>query len=204
MRTTIFGRHETGLHRRVDGRRNHGVLCIHHLADQLPGANRMATIDKDGMLIDGKIMLHRFPNIEHGDMVAIGRIAVPLAVLTLGACAGVEPRGFEVGALSDVYVADFRSTEMDRCRPSDVPLGHAEAAAFFRRAKVVDSRTLHDHYDFAPCYVEGTLKYRANSCEWKIRAGATGQIRCNEQEWLFACDDCGDLFTPKAPRSPRE
>lgn len=36
----------------------------------------MATIDKDGMLIDGKILLRRFPNIEHGTLSAASAIVV--------------------------------------------------------------------------------------------------------------------------------
>jgi len=107
--------------------------------------------------------------------------------------------GSDRNDVTDVYVEDFQSTEMDRCRPSDVPLDNGAAAEFFRRAKLVDGRTLHDHYNYAPCFVEGTLKYHSNSCEWRIRAGATGEIRCGQQERLFACDDCDDLFAPKSP-----
>jgi hypothetical protein len=133
-------------------------------------------------------------------MVITRKTLLPAAALLLTACSGLGARGFDRNDITDVHVDDFQSTEMDHCRPSDVPLGNARAAEFFRRAKLVDARTLHDHYDYAPCFVEGTLKYRSAPCEWRIRTAATGSIRCGEQERLFACDDCDDLFVPKPPR----
>jgi len=81
-----------------------------------------------------------------------------------------------------------------------MPLGNAEAAEFFRRARVVDAHALHDRYDHAPCLVEGTLKHQSESCDRKIRAGATGAVHCGERKWLFACDTGDELFTPRAPR----
>ena len=133
-------------------------------------------------------------------MVTAWKALLPAAALLLTACGGLAAHDYDRNGVSDVYVEDFQSTAMDRCRPSDVPLGNAEAAEFFRRAKLVDGRTLHDHYNYAPCYVEGTLKYQSTSCDWRIRAGATGEIRCGEQERLFACDSCDDLFAPKPLR----
>lgn len=132
-------------------------------------------------------------------MVITRKTLLPAAALLLTACSGLGTHSFDRDDVTDVYVDDFQSTEMDHCRPSDVPLGNAEAAEYFRRAKLVDARTLHDHYNYAPCFVEGTLKYQSTSCEWRIHAGATGEIRCGEQERLFACDNCDDLFTPKPP-----
>ena len=132
-------------------------------------------------------------------MVTARKTLLPVAAVLLTACGGLAMHGSDRNDVTDVYVEDFQSTEMDRCRPSDVPLDNGAAAEFFRRAKLVDGRTLHDHYNYAPCFVEGTLKYHSNSCEWRIRAGATGEIRCGQQERLFACDDCDDLFAPKSP-----
>lgn len=109
----------------------------------------------------------------------------------LAACAAADMRQAQI---TDVYVADFKSDDVQSCRPSDVPLDHARARDFFRRARQVAYAVIHDHYDIAPCYVEGTLKYRANACEWKIRAGATAQIQCGEKTRYFVCDGCEDLF----------
>lgn len=111
--------------------------------------------------------------------------------LALAACAASAP---DPAALSEVYVADFRSDDIEHCRPSDVNLSHADARSFFLRAKPVEARVLHDHYNHAPCYIVGTLKHRSAVCDWEIRAGATGHIRCGPDTWYFACDACGDLF----------
>jgi hypothetical protein len=73
---------------------------------------------------------------------------------------------------------------------------HSQARDFFLRAKRVDRRTLHDHY--APCYIEGTLKYGSKPCEWEIRAGATGHITCGKVTEYFAGGDCDDLFVRKS------
>ena len=106
----------------------------------------------------------------------------------------------DIKRIDDVYVADFKSDDIEHCRPSDVDLTHSQARDFFARAKQVDTKTLHDHYDQAPCYIEGTLTYRSKSCEWEIRAGATGHIKCGNRNWYFACDRCTDLFDSKAAK----
>ena len=121
------------------------------------------------------------------------------SALTLVSCAA---SGFDSGAITDVYAADFRSDDMKHCRPADVDLSHSQAKEFFTRAKHVDRRTLHDHYNYAPCYIEGTLKYKSKSCSWEIRAGATGSIACGKVTEYFACDTCADLFKSKStPKS---
>jgi len=96
----------------------------------------------------------------------------------------------------DVYVADFNSDDIKSCRPSDVDLSHYQAKQFFIRSREVEHKVIHDHYDFAPCYIEGTMKYKARICEWQIRAGATGFIKCGEDKLFFVCDQCEDLFDP--------
>ncbi len=106
-------------------------------------------------------------------------------------CGAAEMRQAQI---TDVYVEDFNSDDMKSCRPSDVPLDNSRALHFFHRARQVDYTTIHDHYNIAPCYVEGTLKYGAISCEWRIRAGATAQIKCGRRTQYFVCDNCEDLF----------
>lgn len=100
----------------------------------------------------------------------------------LAACAVA---GMRQAPITDVDVADFESDDMQSCRPSDVPLNHAQAHDFFRRARQVDYKVIHDHYDVAPCYIEGTLKSRTNTCEWKIRAGATGPDHMRRKDTVF-------------------
>ena len=96
--------------------------------------------------------------------------------------------------ISDVYVEDFSSDDMEHCRPSNVDLNNHEAEDYFNRAKKVDYSVIHDHYNIAPCFIEGTLKYSNNICEWQIRAGATGYIKCGEDTQYYACDICDGLF----------
>lgn len=96
--------------------------------------------------------------------------------------------------IKDVSIAGFQSDEPERCRPSDVSLDERQITSFFERATGIDGRTLHDHYEWAPCYLEGTLNYRGEACTWRVRAGATGEIKCAAQEQYFGCNTCGDLF----------
>lgn len=112
----------------------------------------------------------------------------------LSSCAST---GIQSNNITDVYVADFGSEDIKHCRPSDVDLSHNEAKEFFLRAKKVEYKVIHDHYNYAPCFIEGTLKYKSMICEWEIRAGATGHIKCGEDTKYFVCDTCGDLFKTK-------
>ncbi|WP_200904652.1 hypothetical protein [Pseudomonas trivialis] len=96
--------------------------------------------------------------------------------------------------IDDISISGFHSEEPERCRPSDVALDEQKVVSFFKRAVPIDGRTLHDEYDWAPCYLEGTLSYQGKSCMWRVRAGATAQISCAATEQYFGCKDCADLF----------
>lgn len=118
-------------------------------------------------------------------------IALAVGAMLVASCATRD------AAFTNVYVADFHSDEPASCRTSDVPQNHGTAREFFSRARQVDYKTLHDNYELAPCYVEGTLSRQGKSCDWQIRAGATGSVQCGEQKLYFACDSCDDLFKAK-------
>jgi len=120
------------------------------------------------------------------------KLSIILAIAFLASCATQD---FYQGEITDVYVEDFGSDDIESCRPSDVDLNHHEAKEYFLRARQVEYRVIHEHYDYAPCYIEGTLKYRSSICEWEIRAGATGYIKCGEETKYFVCDTCEDLFS---------
>lgn len=120
------------------------------------------------------------------------RALVVVAVALIGACATTSPT-FRPDGVRDVYLSDFESTEPQRCTPADVPGSHADAADYFRRAKVVDAKTLHDHYEHAPCAALGVLQYGGQTCRWRITAAWTGTVLCGGREWILACDDCQDL-----------
>ena len=126
------------------------------------------------------------------------KIATALAVALLTAACVSTPAPLDTASLSAVYVQDFSSSDPAACTTADVDLTHSEAQAFFKRARQLDARTLSDNYPVAPCQIEGTLKAGKRLCDWQISAAATGVIRCDGDEWFFACDDCGDLFTPMA------
>ncbi|WP_333858877.1 hypothetical protein [Denitromonas sp.] len=122
------------------------------------------------------------------------KIATALAVALLTAACASTSAPLDTTRLSAVYVQDFTSSEPTACTTADVDLTHAEAQAFFKRARQLDARTLSDNYPVAPCQIEGTLKAGKRLCDWQISAAATGVIRCEGDVWFFACDDCGDLF----------
>ncbi|OIN49046.1 hypothetical protein BLL37_03530 [Pseudomonas azotoformans] len=96
--------------------------------------------------------------------------------------------------IDEIALLGFHSEEPERCRPSDVALDERQVASFFKRAEPIDGGTLHDEYEWAPCYLEGTLKYHGKACVWRVRAGATGEIECPAVEQYFGCKDCVDLF----------
>ncbi|WP_052750183.1 hypothetical protein [Arsukibacterium sp. MJ3] len=97
--------------------------------------------------------------------------------------------------ISELYIADFVSSAPNQCGPEDVDLNNSEVLQFFQLARVVEHKTLHDHYNYAPCAIEGTLKSQQQSCSWQVRAGATGYIKCAEQYRYYACDNCDALFS---------
>lgn len=96
--------------------------------------------------------------------------------------------------IDNIAISGFHSEEPERCRPSDVMLDERQVASFFKRAEPIDARTLHDEYNWAPCYLEGTLRYHGEACAWRVRAGATGEVKCPAAEQYFGCQACGDLF----------
>jgi hypothetical protein len=127
-------------------------------------------------------------------MAIVARVGALAAAVFLAGCGAP---GYARDRITDVYVADFRSAAPDSCRPSDVALSHAQARMFFSRARRVDYKTLQDNYEIAPCHIEGTLKRNGEACDWKIRPGATGSIRCGAKTEYLVCDTCTDLFGNK-------
>ncbi|WP_139044339.1 hypothetical protein [Marinobacterium stanieri] len=97
-------------------------------------------------------------------------------------------------SISDVYVEDFYTSSPYTCEMSDVDLNHREAEIFFERAKKVSYRELHEHYNYAPCYIEGWMKKNGEVCDWKIRAGLTGSIDCKGDIKYYVCDECDFLL----------
>ncbi len=114
-----------------------------------------------------------------------------ITLFSLVSCSTNQARGLKI---SDVFVADFGSDDIDSCKPSDVDLNNDEAKKFFVRSRRVEYKVIHDHYNFAPCYIEGTLTKGGKACDWQIRAGATGHIQCDNITEHYVCDSCDDFF----------
>jgi len=106
-----------------------------------------------------------------------------------------EKSEFNSNDLNEIYIADFVSDAPEQCGPEDVDLSNTDVKRFFQLAREVDHKTLHDHYNYAQCAIEGTLKLQQQSCTWQVRAGATGNIKCAGQQRYFACDNCAELFS---------
>ena len=73
-----------------------------------------------------------------------------------------------------------------------------EVEVFLNASKIIDQKTLHDKYDFLPCYVNGEIDItngEKSRCSFSIRAGGTAELRCeNGDNLIYACDTCGDLL----------
>lgn len=79
----------------------------------------------------------------------------------------------------------------------DFTLTNEQVGQYFRQAQRVTFKQLHDQYDYLPCFVKGTLQRQDHACEFSIRAGATAELTCsNDQQFFYACTTCNNLFTP--------
>jgi hypothetical protein len=96
--------------------------------------------------------------------------------------------------ISDVYVEDFQTEDINVCKPSDVDLSNYKVEKFFSKSRKVEYKIIHDHYNVAPCYLEGVLKVSGKACDWKIQASSIGSIKCNDEVNYYVCDSCEDLF----------
>ena len=73
---------------------------------------------------------------------------------------------------------------------SDFTLSREMAEDFFRKAKPISLKQLHDEHDYLPCYSYGTARVDNESCTWEIRAGNTAELKCGSTVQYFACEDC--------------
>lgn len=72
----------------------------------------------------------------------------------------------------------FVSGDSEACRPSDVDFSGGEIQDFFKSAKIVSSRLIHDEFDLAPCYLEGRLIHQLRICSWTLRPDRIGTLDC--------------------------
>lgn len=104
---------------------------------------------------------------------------------------------FNKKEISNLRLINYHSDRTGLCQATDVNLTEQQSIDFFKRAKPVDSQTIHDDYAIAPCYIEGTLQYnQIESCQWHIYAGGVGVIQCNQNVQYYVCDSdkCRCMF----------
>jgi len=112
--------------------------------------------------------------------------------VSLFACGCSEGKNILAEA-SDIVVNGIKSDEVNAfCK--EFKLNEQQVKVFFNKSKIIDAKTMHDKYDYLPCYVYGTLQYNNVSCNWEIRAGGTGFIQCPAKEYIFGCDVCDELL----------
>lgn len=92
--------------------------------------------------------------------------------------------------IASVENLSFHTDEATTCRQSDIHVDRTFVENFFRRAVAVSSRQIHDEYDLAPCYMQGTLVQGLQRCEWSLRPGGIGTLQCGAQLQYFVCEKC--------------
>jgi len=79
-------------------------------------------------------------------------------------------------------------------------LNAEEAGQFFSKGHIASPDEVHYQYDYLPCYVKGHLRFENKSCEFEIRSGATGHIKCRGEPYIdVVCDKCQDMFDGSGP-----
>lgn len=125
-------------------------------------------------------------------------LVLGISMLLSTACTMLaDNRFFDKKEISDLRLINFHADKSGLCQATDVNLTQQQSHEFFQMAKPVDSRTIHDEYAIAACYIEGTLRYhQIESCQWLIYAGGVGMIQCNQNLQYYVCDNdkCRDLF----------
>lgn len=84
--------------------------------------------------------------------------------------------------------------DMALCR--DFQLTENQSVQFLNQSSAISAREIHDHYNYLPCYVKGTVINEGQECDFTIRAGGTAELVCDGGEsYILACDDCEGLLT---------
>ena len=115
-----------------------------------------------------------------------------LIMFAFSACGSSEKT--EVFTELTNIVVQGNKTEEENAFCKEFSLNAQQAKVFFRKSEIIDAKTMHDNYDYLPCYVYGTLGYNNETCNWEIRAGRTGLIQCPGQDYIIACDSCDELL----------
>ncbi|PCK08640.1 MAG: hypothetical protein COA42_08175 [Alteromonadaceae bacterium] len=129
------------------------------------------------------------------------RILVSLACgLVLPAChqGNGEAQGMKSNKRSFSVTEVHARSEHKSSFCSGFTLTTTQAEAFFNRGREIDGITLHEKFDWLPCYVDGRIsnpELNMNHCPFSIQAGGTASIRCDGgKAFIWACDQCEDLL----------
>lgn len=108
-----------------------------------------------------------------------------LALIVLLSWTSAFAHGPALGTAEDVAVT---GSGMDDEKAGQICKGFnlspSQAKVFLNKAAIVTRREIHDHYDFAPCFVHGTASFRGYPAIWEIRAGGTGSISLMSGEYI--------------------
>jgi hypothetical protein len=121
--------------------------------------------------------------------VLLGKALVALSVLGLLGCQSVPT------SAEGAYVVTATGEDQPKSVCEGFRLTEAQVKSFFKRAKVITEKELHDEYEYLPCWVEGTVTKGTVKDTWRIRAIGIGEIRHQDgRRELVGCKDCDDLF----------
>lgn len=93
----------------------------------------------------------------------------------------------------EIVVTEVTGSKTDNNKKefcSDFSISQESAEDFFKKAKPISLKQLHDEHDYLPCYSYGTASVGNKSCSWEIRAGNTAELKCGDTVQYFGCDDC--------------
>jgi hypothetical protein len=125
-----------------------------------------------------------------------GQVLLAVFAVLAAGCAGAHPdySSSAPPSLSDVQIAGQGAAPTDAfC--ADFRLTAAQAERYFERARAIDSVTLHDRFDYLPCWVRGNAKSQGALVAWEIRAGGTASVRWPDGHTvLLGCRECAAEF----------
>jgi len=120
----------------------------------------------------------------------VNKLYIFFSIILISSCA-ISADGF------NIEVTEITSSGVDGERAgfcSDFNLSIDEAQNFFNESELVSAEDIHNHFSVLPCFVSGVAELNNQICLWTVRAGGTGNIKCEAESYLHACDDC--LPTP--------
>ena len=70
-----------------------------------------------------------------------------------------------------------------------------DVKVFFTKAKPMTQKTMHDEYDYMPCWVEGKTISSGGTSTWRIHPIGVGEITLPDNtHQLLGCNTCDEQF----------